>query len=129
MMPKDREPITEIDDCGEPILPMDSLGPYKTSIEVLIKDNIPIKYRTWVRKEETDEWVVPRALKDTCCETFCVKFIWLEGYNEEPVKKRVMSTWQLLSRTSRGPCIASTSAKTASQIENCTHTSSNTRMT
>ena len=37
--------ITELDLAREPVLPFGVVGPYKTTIRVLVKVNIPIKYR------------------------------------------------------------------------------------
>ena len=37
--------ITELDPIREPVVPFGVMGPYKTTIEVLVKDNILIKYR------------------------------------------------------------------------------------
>ena len=37
--------ITKLDLAGEPVVPFGVMGPYKTAIGVLVKDNIPIKYR------------------------------------------------------------------------------------
>ena len=37
--------ITLVDPAGEPIEPVGVMGSYKTAIGVLVKDNIPIKYK------------------------------------------------------------------------------------
>jgi hypothetical protein len=37
--------ITELDLTGEPMVPFGVMGPYMMAIGVLVKDNIPIKYR------------------------------------------------------------------------------------
>ena len=37
--------ITELHPAREPMVPFGVMGPYKTTILVLVKDNIPIKYR------------------------------------------------------------------------------------
>ena len=37
--------ITLVDPAEEPIEPVGVMGSYKTAIGVLVKDNIPIKYR------------------------------------------------------------------------------------
>jgi len=37
--------ITELDSAGEPMVPFGVMGPYKMANGVLVKDNIPIKYR------------------------------------------------------------------------------------
>jgi len=40
-----KEFITELDLAGEHVVPLGVMEPYKTAIMVLVKDNIPIKYR------------------------------------------------------------------------------------
>ena len=40
-----KEFITELDPAGEPVVPFGVMEPYKTAIVVLVKGNIPIKYR------------------------------------------------------------------------------------
>jgi hypothetical protein len=42
------------------------MASYKTTIRVLVKDNIPIKYRYW--KQKGSEWAVPSSLKNLCWE-------------------------------------------------------------
>jgi len=37
--------ITLVDPAKEPIEPVGVIGPYKIAIKVLVKDNIPIKYK------------------------------------------------------------------------------------
>ena len=54
--------ITELDLVGEPVVPFGVMGPYKKAIRVLVKDNIPIKYRYW--KQPGSEWVVQSSWKN-----------------------------------------------------------------
>ena len=56
--------ITLVDLAREPIESIGVMGPYKTAIRVLVKDNIPIKYRYWHKKDS--EWVVPSSLMELC---------------------------------------------------------------
>jgi hypothetical protein len=53
-----------LDPVGEPVLPFGVMARYKTVIGVLVKDNIPIKYRYWHKKDS--EWVVPSSLMELC---------------------------------------------------------------
>ena len=76
--------ITELDLVGEPMVPFGVMGPYKKAIEVLVKDNIPIKYRYW--KQKGSEWVVPSSLKNLCWEKLKDLFVFPDGFDEEVVK-------------------------------------------
>ena len=59
-----KEFITELDLAGEHVVPLGVMEPYKTAIMVLVKDNIPIKYRYW--KQPSSEWAVPSSPKNLC---------------------------------------------------------------
>ena len=56
--------ITMVDPAGEPIELVGVMGLYKMAIEVLVKDNMPIKYRYWHKKDS--EWLVPSSLMELC---------------------------------------------------------------
>ena len=56
--------ITLVDLVREPIEPVGVMGPYNTAIGVLVKDNIPIKYKYWHKKDS--KWVVPSSLMELC---------------------------------------------------------------
>jgi hypothetical protein len=72
--------ITELDPAGEPVVPFGVMGPYKTTIGVLLKDNIPIKYRSW--KLPGSEWAVPSSLKNICWEKLKDHLFFLMGLME-----------------------------------------------
>ena len=59
-----KEFITELDPAKELVVTFGVMGPYKTAIRMLVKDNIPIKYRYW--KQKGSEWAVPFSLKNLC---------------------------------------------------------------
>ena len=52
--------ITLVDSAREPIEPVGVMGPYKMAIGVLVKDNIPINYRYYHKKDS--KWVVPSSM-------------------------------------------------------------------
>ena len=79
-----KEFITELDPAREPVVPFGVMEPYKTTIVVLVKDNIPIKYRYW--KQKGSEWAVPFSLKNLCWEKIKDLFVFLDGFDEEVVK-------------------------------------------
>ena len=64
-----------VDPAGEPIEPVGVMGSYKTAIGVLVKDNIPIKYMYWHKKDSN--WVVPSSLMELCWQKLrtCLSFL------------------------------------------------------
>ena len=66
------------------MVPFGVMGPYRTAIGVLVKDNIPIKYRYW--KQLGSEWAVPSSLKNLCWETLKDLFVFRDGFDEEVVE-------------------------------------------
>ena len=68
------------------MVPFGVMGPYKTAIGVLVKDNIPIKYRC--QKQKGSKWVVPSSLKNFCFEKLKDLFVFPDGFDEEVVKDR-----------------------------------------
>ena len=66
------------------MVPFGFMGPYKTTIRMLVKDNIPIKYRYW--KQKGSEWAVPSSLKNLCWEKLKDLFVFPNGFDEEVVK-------------------------------------------
>jgi hypothetical protein len=75
-----------LDPVGEPVLPFGVVAHYKTAIGVLVKENIPIKYRYW--KLPGSEWAVPSSLKNLCWEKLKDLFVFPDGFDEEVVKHR-----------------------------------------
>jgi hypothetical protein len=73
-----------LDQAGEPVLPFGVMARYKTTIAVLVKDNIPIKYRYW--KLPGSEWAVPSSPKNLCSEKLKDLFVFPDGFDEEVVK-------------------------------------------
>jgi hypothetical protein len=78
--------IIELDAAREPIEPLTILGSYKTSIGVLVKDHVPIKYRHWHRKNS--DWAVPSSLMELCWQKLKELFEFPPGFNEEVTKDR-----------------------------------------
>ena len=71
------------------------LGPYKTTIEVLVRDHIPIKYRYWVGKDDVQPLVVPNSLKDKVWRRVVDVIRFTGGCNMELAKQhglQIMST-------------------------------------
>ena len=66
------------------MVPFGVMGPYKKAIEVLVKDNIPIKYRYW--KQLGSEWAVPSNLKNLCYEKLKDLFVSPYRFDEEVAK-------------------------------------------
>jgi hypothetical protein len=60
------------------------MGPYKTAIGVLVKDNIKCRY--WHKKDS--EWVVPSSLMELCWQKLKDLFEIPPGFNEEVTKDR-----------------------------------------
>ncbi|KAG2577077.1 hypothetical protein PVAP13_6NG080030 [Panicum virgatum] len=83
-MPKGRSLITELDELGEPVAPVKVMGPYKSAIGVVVKENVPITYRYWNVKDKT--WVVPDSIKEICWGKLKEKFIFPE--DSEPLARR-----------------------------------------
>ncbi|KAG2584011.1 hypothetical protein PVAP13_6KG256506 [Panicum virgatum] len=83
-MPKGRSLITELDELGEPVAPVKVMGPYKSAIGVVVKENVPITYRYWNAKDKT--WVVPDSIKEICWAKLKEKFIFPEDL--EPLARR-----------------------------------------
>ncbi|KAG2534049.1 hypothetical protein PVAP13_9NG227722, partial [Panicum virgatum] len=83
-MPKGRSLITELDELGEPVAPVNVMGPYKSAIGVVVKENVPITYRYWNAKDKT--WVVPDSIKEICWGKLKEKFIFPE--DSEPLARR-----------------------------------------
>ncbi|XP_039787539.1 uncharacterized protein LOC120653952 [Panicum virgatum] len=83
-MPKGRSLITELDELGEPVAPVKVMGPYKSAIGVVVKENVPITYRYWNAKDKT--WVVPDSIKEICWAKLKEKFIFPE--DSEPLARR-----------------------------------------
>ncbi|KAG2629994.1 hypothetical protein PVAP13_3KG472402 [Panicum virgatum] len=83
-MPKGRSLITELDELGEPVAPVKVMGPYKSAIGVVVKENVPITYRYWNAKDKT--WVVPDSIKEICWGKLKEKFIFPE--DSEPLARR-----------------------------------------
>ncbi|RLN07559.1 hypothetical protein C2845_PM11G16470 [Panicum miliaceum] len=83
-MPKGQSLITELDELGEPVAPIKVMGPYKSAIGVVVKESVPIKYRSWNKKDKT--WVVPDSVKEICWGKMKDKFIFPE--NSEALAKR-----------------------------------------
>jgi hypothetical protein len=52
-MPKGRSLITELDELGEPVAPVSVTGPYKSSIGVVVRENVHIRYRYWNTEDKT----------------------------------------------------------------------------
>ncbi|KAG2562468.1 hypothetical protein PVAP13_8KG074601 [Panicum virgatum] len=83
-MPKGRSLITELDELGEPVAPVKVMGPYKSAIGVVVKENVPITYMYWNAKDKT--WVVPDSIKEICWPKLKEKFIFPE--DSEPLARR-----------------------------------------
>ena len=61
-MPKGRSLITKLDELGEPIAPIKVMGPYKSAIGVVVKQNVPIMYRYCNAKDKT-WWYLTQSRK------------------------------------------------------------------
>jgi hypothetical protein len=73
-----------LDPVRELVVPFGVMGPYKTAIGVLVKDNIFIKYRYW--KQPGSEWAVPPSLKNLCWVKLKDLFVFPGWFDEEVVK-------------------------------------------
>jgi hypothetical protein len=89
-MPKGRFTILQLDPVGEPIDPIDVAGPYKTTIGVIVRDYILIRYHCWKSKKDA-QWEVPQQLKDYCWEKLKETFNFPQG-SEELAKSRALYT-------------------------------------
>ena len=66
------------------MVPFGVMGPYKTAIGVLVKDNIPIKYSYWHKKDS--EWVVPSSPMELCWQKLKDLFEFPAIFDEEVTK-------------------------------------------
>ena len=99
-MPKGRSLITKLDELGEPIAPIKVMGPYKSAIGVVVKQNVPITYRYCNAKDKI--WVVPDSVKEICWGKLKEKFIFPEN-SEALARRRALFLMGLLSNTSNLP--------------------------
>ncbi|BAH95730.1 Os12g0551900 [Oryza sativa Japonica Group] len=61
--------ITALDADGNPTAPESALTPYSNAIGVIVKDDIPIKYRHWKTRDPDElEWMVPDRDKELAWE-------------------------------------------------------------
>jgi hypothetical protein len=73
------------------MLPIGVMAHYKMTFGVLVKDNIPFKYRYW--KLPGSEWAVPSCPKNLCSEKLKDLFVFPDGFDEEVVKDRASLSW------------------------------------
>ena len=67
------------------------MGLYKTAIRVLVKDNIPNKYRYWHKRDS--EWVVPSSLMELCWQKLKHLFEFPTRFDEEVTKGMASLSW------------------------------------
>ena len=80
--------ITEFDEFGDPLSSPIALTKYKTILELLVRDFIPIRYKKWIRKDN-DPWRVPESEKDYIWDIKIPEyFTFPTEYDKEVVKKK-----------------------------------------
>ena len=84
-MPEGRFVIAEVDSAGEPVKPLQILGPFKTACGCLVRDHVAITYRTW-RGIQGDKWAVPATIKDFPWGKLMQKFEYPRECNMDAVK-------------------------------------------
>jgi hypothetical protein len=55
--------ITEVNEVGDPTQPPILVNAWKTSIEKLVRENVPVTYRFWKGKKHEEKYIVPNSIK------------------------------------------------------------------
>ncbi|CAO2141425.1 unnamed protein product [Urochloa humidicola] len=88
-MPQGRTVIRAVDASGEPVEPITVQGPYKTAIGNIVRDNVPIKYRSWNGKDDPT-WTVPDETKEICWGKVLDLFTFPGAKAQEAAKKKAL---------------------------------------
>jgi hypothetical protein len=73
-LPSGRFVITEVNEVGHPTQPPILVNAWKTSIEKLVRENVPISYRFWKGKKHEKKYIVLDRIKQNIWDTLMAKF-------------------------------------------------------
>ncbi|CAO2148565.1 unnamed protein product [Urochloa humidicola] len=88
-MPQGRTQIRAVDAAGEPIEPITIQGPYKTALGNIVRDHVPIKYRSWNGKDDPT-WTVPKEIKELCWGKMLDLFIFPGEKAQREARKKAL---------------------------------------
>jgi hypothetical protein len=85
-LPSGRFVITTVNEVGDPTQPPISVNAWKTSVEKLVRENIPVTYRFWKGKKHEEKYIVGDSIKQDLWDTLMAKFELPRDYNTSLVK-------------------------------------------
>jgi methyl coenzyme M reductase subunit D len=62
-LPSGRFVITVVNEVRDPTQPPVSVNVWKTSVEKLVRENVPVTYKFWKGKMHEEKYIVPDSIK------------------------------------------------------------------
>jgi hypothetical protein len=90
--------ITEANEVGGPTQPPVSINVWKTLVEKLVRENVPITYRFWKGKNHEEKCIVLDSIKQNLWDTLMGKFELPRDCNMGLVKSKTLSNFGLSFR-------------------------------
>jgi hypothetical protein len=82
--------IMTINEVGDPTQPPVLVNAWKTSVEKLLRENVPVTYRFWKGKTHEEKYIVPDSIKQNLWDTLMVKFELPRDCNTGLVRSRTL---------------------------------------
>jgi hypothetical protein len=82
--------ITTINEVGDPTQLPVLVNAWKTSVEKLLRENVPVTYRFWKGKTHEEKYIVPDSIKQNLWDTLMVKFELPRDCNTGLVRSRTL---------------------------------------
>jgi hypothetical protein len=90
--------ITVVNEVGDPTQPPVSVKAWKTSVEKLVRENVPVMYRFWKGKTHEEKYIVLDSIKQNLCDTLMAQFELPRDSNMSLVRSRTLTNLGLLFR-------------------------------
>jgi hypothetical protein len=90
--------VMEVNEVGDPTQPPISVNAWKTSVGILIRENVPVMYRFWKGKKYEEKYIVLDSIKQNIWDTSMEKFELPRDYNTGLVRSRTLSNLGLSFR-------------------------------
>jgi hypothetical protein len=66
--------ITAVNEVGDPTQPLVSVNAWKTSVEKLVRENVPVTCRFWKGKKHKEKYIIPDSIKQNLWDILMAKF-------------------------------------------------------
>jgi hypothetical protein len=90
-LPSERLIITVVNKVGDPTQPPVLVNAWKTSVEKLVRENVPVTYRFWKGKTQEEKYIVRDSIKQNLWDTLMAKFELPRDCNTGLVRSRTMT--------------------------------------